>query len=70
MTAQECERAVDVRGLHRRYGRPTAVDGHGLGNRRGEVSGLLGPDGAGGSTTPENLQGDRDRDARAVSVPG
>lgn len=60
---------MDVRGPRRRYGRPTAVDGLGLGIRRGEVSGLLGPDGAGGCTEVEILQGDRDRDAGEVSVP-
>ncbi|GGU08963.1 hypothetical protein GCM10010256_80870 [Streptomyces coeruleorubidus] len=48
----------------------TAVDGIDLGIRRGEVFGLLGPKGAGKSTTVEILQGNRDRDAGEVSVLG
>ncbi|MGW1625844.1 ABC transporter ATP-binding protein [Streptomyces sp. NPDC002172] len=70
MTAQGHELAVDVRGLHKRYGDVTAVDGIDLGIRRGEVFGLLGPNGAGKSTTVEILQGNRSRDAGEVSVLG
>lgn len=42
------ERVVDVRGLRKRYGGVTAVDGIDLGIRRGEVFGLLGPNGGPG----------------------
>ncbi|MFE0516076.1 ATP-binding cassette domain-containing protein [Streptomyces sp. NPDC058964] len=70
MTAHANELAVHVRGLRERYGDVTAVDGIDLGIRRGEVFGLLGPDGAGKSTTVDILQGNRSRDAGEVSVPG
>jgi ABC-2 type transport system ATP-binding protein len=70
MTAQQYELAVEVRGLRKRYGDVTAVDGIDLGIRQGEVFGLLGPNGAGKSTTVEILQGNRDRDAGEVSVLG
>lgn len=70
MTAHANELAVDVRGLRERYGDVTAVDGIDLRIRRGEVFGLLGPTGAGRSTTVEILQGDRSRDAGEVSVLG
>ncbi|MEV6722142.1 ABC transporter ATP-binding protein [Streptomyces xanthochromogenes] len=62
--------AVDVRGLRKRYGGVTAVDGLDLGIRHGEVFGILGPNGAGKSTTVEILQGHRDRDGGEVSVLG
>ncbi|MFI0513642.1 ABC transporter ATP-binding protein [Streptomyces sp. WSLK1-5] len=70
MTTHADELAVDVRGLRKRYGGVTAVDGIDLGIRTGEVFGLLGPNGAGKSTTVEILQGNRDRDAGEVSVLG
>ncbi|MEU0412550.1 ABC transporter ATP-binding protein [Streptomyces griseorubiginosus] len=70
MTTHANELAVDVRGLRKRYGDVTAVDGLDLGIRAGEVFGLLGPNGAGKSTTVEILQGNRDRDAGEVSVLG
>jgi ABC-2 type transport system ATP-binding protein len=70
MTAHANELAVYVRGLRKQYGDVTAVDGIDLGIRRGEVFGLLGPHGAGKSTTVEILQGHRSRDAGEVSVLG
>ena len=70
MTAHTDQLAVDVRGLRKRYGDVTAVDGIDLGIRQGEVFGLLGPNGAGKSTTVEILQGNRGRDAGEVSVLG
>ncbi|MBQ0854285.1 ABC transporter ATP-binding protein [Streptomyces sp. BH-SS-21] len=70
MTAHANELAVAVRGLRKRYGDITAVDGIDLGIRQGEVFGLLGPNGAGKSTTVEILQGNRSRDAGEVSVLG
>lgn len=62
--------AVEVRGLRKRYGEVTAVDGLDLGIRPGEVFGILGPNGAGKSTTVEILQGHRSRDGGTVSVLG
>ncbi|MFF7951036.1 ABC transporter ATP-binding protein [Streptomyces griseorubiginosus] len=70
MTTHTNDLAVDVRGLCKRYGDVTAVDGLDLGIRAGEVFGLLGPNGAGKSTTVEILQGNRGRDAGEVSVLG
>lgn len=70
MTTHGEQLAVDVRGLRKRYGDVTAVDGIDLGIRQGEVFGLLGPNGAGKSTTVEILQGNRRRDAGEVSVLG
>ncbi|MFE9308495.1 ABC transporter ATP-binding protein [Streptomyces sp. NPDC006706] len=64
------ELAVDVRGLRKRYGDVTAVDGMDLAIRKGEALGLLGPNGAGKSTTVEIIQGHRSRDAGEVSVLG
>ncbi|MET8181887.1 ABC transporter ATP-binding protein [Streptomyces sp. NPDC005336] len=64
------EQAVRVRGLRKRYGAVTALDGVDLGIRHGEVFGILGPNGAGKSTTVEILQGHRTRDAGEVSVLG
>ncbi|WP_267245824.1 ABC transporter ATP-binding protein [Streptomyces sp. PR69] len=64
------ELAVNVRGLRKRYGDVTAVNGLDLAIRHGEVFGILGPNGAGKSTTVEILQGHRSRDAGEVSVLG
>ncbi|MYW65022.1 ATP-binding cassette domain-containing protein [Streptomyces sp. SID8379] len=70
MTTDTAELAVDVRGLRKRYGDVTAVDGLDLRIRTGEVFGLLGPNGAGKSTTVEILQGNRARDGGDVTVLG
>ncbi|WP_405538652.1 ABC transporter ATP-binding protein [Streptomyces sp. NBC_00075] len=70
MTTDAKDLAVAVRGLRKRYGDVTAVDGIDLGIHQGEVFGLLGPNGAGKSTTVEILQGNRTRDAGEVSVLG
>ncbi|MFO7586938.1 MAG: ATP-binding cassette domain-containing protein, partial [Gemmatimonadota bacterium] len=43
--------AVRVEGLARRFGDIVAVDGLGFSVRRGELFGLVGPDGAGKTTT-------------------
>ncbi len=64
------DEAVRVRGLCKRYGAVTALDGVDLGIRQGEVFGILGPNGAGKSTTVEILQGHRSRDAGEVTVLG
>ena len=48
---------VETRGLTRRYGKRTAVDGLDLGIRRGEVYGFLGPNEAGKTTTLRMLLG-------------
>ena len=69
-TAVRDDLAVRVRGLTKRYGEKTAVDGIDLDVRRGEVLALLGPNGAGKTTTVEVLEGYRRRDEGEVSVLG
>jgi ABC-2 type transport system ATP-binding protein len=62
--------AIQVRGLHKRYGGFEAVRGIDIEVRRGEVFGLLGPNGAGKTTTVEILEGYRERSEGEVSVLG
>ena len=66
----EHDDAVRVRGLLKRYGDRTVVDGVDLDVRRGEVFALLGPNGAGKTTTVEILEGVRRRDGGDVGVLG
>ena len=63
-------RAVDVTGLHKRYGEKVAVDGLDLHVDPGEIVAVLGPNGAGKTTTVEILEGFRHRDTGRVSVLG
>lgn len=48
---------VELRGLGRRFGGVPAVDGLDLAIPRGELFGLVGPDGSGKSTTLRMLAG-------------
>jgi len=64
------DNAIEVRGLVKRYGDVTAVDGLDLTMRRGECFGLLGPNGAGKTTTVEILEGLNDATAGDVQVLG
>jgi ABC-2 type transport system ATP-binding protein len=61
---------IDVRGLVKRYGALTAVDGLDLQVARGETLALLGPNGAGKTTTVECLEGYRRPDGGSVRVLG
>jgi ABC-2 type transport system ATP-binding protein len=77
---QEPEAIIETRGLTRRFGELTAVDHLDLTVAKGEIFGLVGPDGAGKTTTLRMLCGlmdpsegsarvaghDAARDARAV----
>ena len=63
-------RAVDVTGLHKRYGDKLAVDGLDLHVDEGEIVAVLGPNGAGKTTTVEVLEGYRHRDSGRVTVLG
>src|SRR2546422_3297701 len=51
------EPAFALRGLTKRFGRVTAVDGASVEVARGEVVALLGPNGAGKSTTIDMMLG-------------
>jgi ABC-2 type transport system ATP-binding protein len=62
--------AVEVRGLVKRYGARTAVDGLDLRLDRGQVLALLGPNGAGKTTTVEVCEGYRRPDGGVVRVLG
>jgi ABC-2 type transport system ATP-binding protein len=59
-----------IRGLTKRYGRLTAVDGLDLEVRAGETMALLGPNGAGKTTTVECCEGYLRPDAGEVRVLG
>jgi ABC-2 type transport system ATP-binding protein len=63
-------RAIEVRGLRKRYGELEAVRGVDFEIEQGEVFGLLGPNGAGKTTTVEILEGYRPRDGGEVRVLG
>jgi ABC-2 type transport system ATP-binding protein len=62
--------AILVRDLHKSYGNVHAVRGIDFEVSRGEVFGLLGPIGAGKTTTVEVLEGYRERTSGIVSVLG
>jgi len=61
---------IEVRGLTKRYGDMTAVDGIDLTVHGSEIFALLGPNGAGKTTTVEMLEGYRRPDAGTVRVFG
>ena len=62
--------ALEVRGLVRRYGKVTAVDGLSFELRRAELLALLGPNGAGKTTTVEACEGFARPSAGEVKVLG
>ncbi len=62
--------AITVRGLRKRYGGQTVLDGLDLDVERGSLVALLGPNGAGKTTTVEILEGYRRPDAGEVRVLG
>ncbi|MEV7171191.1 ABC transporter ATP-binding protein [Streptomyces sp. NPDC093224] len=62
--------AVEIRGLVKRYGPKTAVDGLDLTVRRGSVTAVLGPNGAGKTTTVETCEGYHRPDDGTVRVLG
>jgi len=62
--------AIEVLGLHKRYGDFEAVKGIDFSVADGELLAILGPNGAGKTTTVEILEGFRDRTAGQVSVLG
>ncbi|MFF8957206.1 ABC transporter ATP-binding protein [Streptomyces sp. NPDC014894] len=64
------EPVVRIRGLVKRYGSKTAVDGLDLDVAHGRVTAVLGPNGAGKTTTVEVCEGYRRADAGTVRVLG
>jgi ABC-2 type transport system ATP-binding protein len=66
----ETHLAVKCRGVVKRYGDVSAVDGLDLEVRRGECFGLLGPNGAGKTTSVEILEGLIAPDAGDVEILG
>ncbi len=62
--------AITVRGLRKRYGALTVLDGLDLDVQSGQLVALLGPNGAGKTTTVEILEGYRRADAGEVRVLG
>lgn len=61
---------IDVRGLVKRYGSTTAVDGVDLSVYEHEIFGILGPNGAGKTTTLEMIEGLRDPDEGSIQLAG
>jgi ABC-2 type transport system ATP-binding protein len=57
MTMNAADLAVDVRGLTKRFGARTAVDGLSIQLARGRICGFLGPNGSGKTTTIRMLCG-------------
>jgi ABC-2 type transport system ATP-binding protein len=61
---------IEVRGLVKRYGQMTAVDGIDLTVFENEIFGILGPNGAGKTTTLEMIEGLRAPDAGSITLAG
>lgn len=70
MTKADETLALRARGLVRRYGDTTAVDGIDLDLHRGEVMALLGPNGAGKTSTVEMCEGFIVPDEGSISIFG
>ncbi len=70
MSGTVASNAIEARGLIKRFGEVTAVDGLDLDLPRGRCLGLLGPNGAGKTTTVSMLVGLTPPDAGEVSVLG
>jgi ABC-2 type transport system ATP-binding protein len=62
--------AIEIRGLHKSFGRTTALDGLDLEVRAGEVHAFLGPNGAGKTTTIRILLGLLRKDAGQAELLG
>lgn len=69
-TAQRGPFIIEARGLVKRYGATTAVDGVDVSVRQYEIFGILGPNGAGKTTTLEMIEGLRDPDDGSIQLAG
>jgi ABC-2 type transport system ATP-binding protein len=67
---REREAIIETHGLGRTFGKTTAVDGLDLRIYRGEIFGLVGPDGAGKTTTLRLLAAIMDPSAGSATVAG
>lgn len=63
-------KAIEVEGVVKRYSDVTAVDGVSFSVERGEIFGILGPNGSGKTSLVEGLQGLRSIEGGSVSVLG
>ena len=70
MQAPDTGIAIRVQGLWKRYGEIVAVRGIDLEVRKGEIYGLIGPDGAGKTTTFQILAGVMNASAGTAEVFG
>lgn len=61
---------IQLRGVTKRYGGFTAVNGIDLDVESGEIFGILGPNGAGKTTTLEMIEGLREPDGGSITVAG
>ncbi len=66
----DADLTISVAGLRKSYGATLAVDGVDLAVRRGEIFGIVGPNGSGKTTTVECIQGLRTPDAGILNVLG
>src|SRR5882724_9826166 len=56
-SSQASDLAIEIRGLKKTYGKLEAVKGIDISVKRGEIFGLIGPDGAGKTSTFQILGG-------------
>src|ERR1700729_3287302 len=61
---------IEVQHLHKSYGKTVAVDDISFAGQEGEIFGILGPTGAGKSTTVECIEGLRTPDRGQIMVLG
>jgi ABC-2 type transport system ATP-binding protein len=64
------QRTIDVQGLSKRYGKIEAIRGIEFGVNRGEMFGLIGPDGAGKTSTFQILAGVMEATAGTANILG
>lgn len=68
MTPASASASIALRGVHKSYGRTTALDGIELDVAEGEFFCLLGPSGAGKTTTLKTIAGLEEPDAGTVEL--